>query len=334
MHHAPTRPARTGLAAPAPITAAATAATLALALLAPVQAQAQILTLRPTNDLSVTLAANPNPAPALDPLELSALVRNTGLRRLSCLRDPQRGYVCTELNLGLDSAGTSLTFRLPFGFGFEGASAEGGFGCRITANDSANGLVVACENGLVRNDGTALVRLRLRAPAQATATTLRAQLRATLLESTLANNDAALAYTVNPPDPNRPDLFVLGQASPNPAGRFDEVSFPATLHNGGATGAPTVTVDFYANLPAQITAFVPPSGFSCQLAPGGGLLMRCTGSIGPATSVTFPIRARLANPSSVASGTPFTVYGYVDTLRTVNELDENNNSFTIPTLVR
>jgi hypothetical protein len=155
-----------------------------------------------------------------------------------------------------------------------------------------------------------------------------------VLESSTSNNLASLAFTVNPLNPNRPDLFVLGMASPNPAGRFDEVSFPASLHNGGASGANTVTVDFFANLPAQITAFVPPAGFSCQLSPGAGMLLRCVGSIGPFTSVTFPIRARLANPSSVLAGTPFSVFGYIDTQRTVNELDENNNSFTIATVIR
>ena len=327
MHDTHTRPARAKAFAPAFLLAA----TLDIALLSPAEAQ---IFLQPTNDLSVTLAANPNPVPALDPVEVSAQVRNTGRRNLSCRRDRERGgFECTELNRGLNSTSTSVTFRMPSGFVFEGYTTEGGFSCRISANN-ANGLVVSCENGIVRSDGTALLRLRLRAPGTAAATTISAQVRSTLFEWPLANNVAALAFTVNPPDPNRPDLFMLGQARPNPARRFDEVSFPAELHNGGATGTPTVTIDFYANLPAQVTAFVPPPGFSCQLAPGSGLLMRCTGTIGPYTSVTFPIRARLANLTAVASGTPFTVYGYIDTLRTVNELDENNNSFTIGTLIR
>jgi hypothetical protein len=313
--------------------AAAFAAALAWLLLAPTPAHAQF-TLRPSSDLSVTLTANPNPVSALDPFDLTAQVRNTGLRRFTCQRDPLRGFVCTEVNQGLDSTATSLTFRLPFGYGFDGFSAEGGFICRVTANDAGNGLVIGCDNGLVRNDGTAQVRLRLRAPGSAAAHTLNAQVAGNVLESSTSNNLASLAFTVNPLNPNRPDLFVLGMASPNPAGRFDEVSFPASLHNGGASGANTVTVDFFANLPAQITAFVPPAGFSCQLSPGAGMLLRCVGSIGPFTSVTFPIRARLANPSSVLAGTPFSVFGYIDTQRTVNELDENNNSFTIATVIR
>lgn len=300
----------------------------AAALFCAAGAQAQFTLLSPA-DLKVSMTAAPSPVPAQDLFTYTVTVQNPALTRLRCVRDPLSGrFVCSEMVTSADASAVSLVVSLGAGVNLISPSADSGFMC-------SGGNIVTCSNGSIPAGGTATIRLTARAPASAGSVTASATASSPYADRDLSNNNVALTTAVGPPNPNKPDLWANGTATPNPFKAWEVVRFDVFIHNSGPAPASNVSFRFYTNLPAGLAALSVNSGFSCRGLSGFGqaLEVECTGgNIAGWSSGFLSVQVKLAN-SLTPAGTPLTLYGYLDSAQTNDELNENNNSFTLVSIV-
>lgn len=300
------------------------------ALLLAAGAQAQFTLLTPA-DLTVAMAATPSPVPAQDLFVYSVTVQNPATTRLRCARDPVSGrFVCSEIITSADASAVSLAVTLAPGVQFISPSADSGFMCSAASASTVN-----CVNGAVAAGGSALIRLTVRAPAAAGSVTTYASVSSPYADRNLANNNTSLTTPVGPPNTNKPDLWANGTATPNPFKAWEAVRFDVFIHNSGPAPASNVTFRFYTNLPAGLAALSVNAGFSCRGLSGFGqtLQVECSGgNIAAWSSAFMSVQVKLAS-SFTPAGTPFTLYGHLDSTQAIDELNENNNGFTLVSIV-
>ena len=299
-----------------------------LTLLGAASAQAQFTLLTPA-DLTVSMTATPSPVPAQDLFTYTITVRNPAVTRLRCARDPITWrFICSEVVTSADASAVSLVVTLGAGVNLTMPSADSGFMC-------AGGNTVTCSNGAIGAGGTATIRLTARAPASAGSITANATVSSPFVDRDPSNNTAALSTAVGPPNPNKPDLWANGTATPNPFTAWQPVRFDVFIHNSGPAPASNVTFRVYTNLPASLASLNINSGFSCRGLSGYGqaLELECSGgNIAAWSSAFMSVQVKTAS-NFIPAGTPFTLYGHLDTTQTNDELNENNNGFTLVSIV-
>ena len=270
----------------------------AAALLCAAGAQAQF-TLLPPADLTVSMTAAPSPVPAQDLFTYTITVQNPAVTRLRCTRVPlSGGFVCADMVISADASAVSLVVSLGAGVNLVSPSADSGFMC-------SGGNTVTCSNGSVPAGGTATIRLTARAPASAGSITASATVSSPYADRDLSNNSVSLTTAVGPPNPNKPDLWANGTATPNPFKAWEAVRFDVFIHNSGPAPASNVTFRFYTNLPAGLAALSINSGFSCRGLSGYGqaLEVECTGGNIAGWSSDVCSSDLLGEPTAVVSDT-------------------------------
>lgn len=299
-----------------------------LALLGAAGAQAQFTLLTPA-DLKVSMTAAPSPVPAQDLFTYTITVQNPAVTQLRCTRDPiSRRFICSDVVTSAGASAVSLAVTLGAGVNLTMPSADSGFMC-------SGGNTVTCSNGAVAAGGTATIRLTARAPAAAGSITANATVSSPFADRDPSNNTAALTTAVGPPNPNKPDLWANGTATPNPFKAWLPVRFDVFIHNSGPAPASNMSFRVYTNLPAGLASLSINSGFSCRALSGYGqaLELECSGgNIGGWSSAFMSVEVKTAS-NFLSAGTPFTLYGYLDTTGTNDELNENNNGFTLVSIV-
>ena len=303
---------------------------LAATLLCGASAQAQIM-FRQQADLTLSATATPSPVPAQDLYIYTIAVQNVAVFGRTCNYDPlTMRFICSQVPVSANASAVTVNTTLPPGVQFISPSADSGFACA-----AAGGNTVSCTNGAILAGGTALIRLTVRAPSAQGNITAAFAVSSPFVDRDPSNNSASLTIAVGPPNPNKPDLWANGTATPNPFKAWEAVRFDVFIHNSGPAPASNVTFRFYTNLPAGLAALSVNSGFSCRGLSGYGqaLEVECTGgNIAGWSSGFMSVQVKLANNFTPA-GTPFTLYGHLDTAQTNDELNENNNGFTLVSIV-
>lgn len=305
-----------------PIRALAAVALVCAAALAEAQSAAD-LTLSLTGTASAGSGAR---------VTFSAKVTNVALYTRTCTFDPEiRRYFCEYDVSSADAAGVEVAVTLPPGFTATGASAPG-FTCQL-------GPVVRCTGGYVfAGDGATVTVSAVTATvgtSTAFTTTARVDPANAIPERSESNNVASVSTTVAPPPPPTAELWVYESVTPATFPAWQSVTYSVSVHNGGPVPATGFTVQMYTNLPAGLVAWSFGGGFTC-LASGGlteVIQLRCTGSLGAYTSTTLAFQLKLANPFT-PSGTPFTLYGWVDSDGVIPEGNEQDNAFTRAAIVQ
>lgn len=305
-------------------------------LLCAASTQAQVPLQSPA-DLTVSMLANPSPVAAQDTFVYTLTVQNPAIPR--CTFDPaQPRGTCNYQPPGADASAVTVTVALAPGLQFISPSANSGFMCAAT-NPSA----VSCSNGAVVSGGTAMIHLTVRAPAAAGSVTTSASVSSPLADRNLGNNSTSLTTTVTPPSTHRPDLWANGTASPNPFKTWEAVRFDVFIYNSGPAPASNVTFRFFTNMQAGLSTLSINRGFTCHGLSGFAerLEVECTGgNIAAWDSAFMSVQVKLANitqpagtPFTPPAGTPFTLFGHLDSVYAINELNENNNCFTLVSIV-
>ena len=293
-------------------------------------AQAQIM-FRQQADLTLSVTATPSPVPAQDLFTYTISVQNTAVMGKTCNYDPvTMRFFCSQVPISANASAVTVNTTLPPGVQFISPSADSGFACAATSSST-----VSCTNGAILAGATALIRLTVRAPSAQGNITAAFAVSSPFVDRDPTNNSATLTIAVGPPNPNKPDLWANGTATPNPFKAWEAVRFDVFIHNSGPAPASNVTFRFYTNLPAGLAALSVNSGFSCRGLSGFGqaLEVECTGgNIAAWSSGFMSVQVRLAN-SLTPVGTPLTLYGHLDTAQTNDELNENNNGFTLVSIV-
>ena len=303
---------------------------LAVTLLCGASAEAQVM-FRQQADLTLAATATPSPVPAQDLYTYTINVQNVAVLGRTCNYDPvTTRFFCWQVPVSANASDVTVNTTLPPGVQFISPSADSGFACA-----AAGGNTVSCTNGSIPAGGTALIRLTVRAPSAQGNITAAFAVSSPFADRDLSNNNVTLTTAVGPPNPNKPDLWANGTATPNPFKAYEVVRFDVFIHNSGPAPASNVTFRFYTNLPAGLAALSVNSGFSCRGLSGFGqaLEVECTGgNIAGWSSGFMSVQVKLAN-SFTPAGTPLTLYGHLDTAQTNDELNENNNGFTLVSIV-
>jgi hypothetical protein len=250
-----------------------------------------------------------------------------------CVFDPVlRRRVCEPEVASADATGVRLDLSLP-GFAVSVPSSPGaGFAC-TGATGSAS-----CLQGAVLADDSVTITFTARAgtaPGSYVATATVDPGNA-ILERSETNNSAAAAVTIPAPPPPLPNLWAVGSASPSPFPVLQPVTFFLTVANLGTAAASNIDIDIFTNLGAGLDSWTLGGGFSCVGLSNVGqrLQVHCSGgSLGPSTTATLRIEVRLANQFT-PSGTPFTMFGYLDPQNTIIEGNEQDNQFQMLAFVQ
>lgn len=297
-------------------------------LLCAASTQAQVLLQSPA-DLTVSMLASPSPVAAQDTFVYTLTVQNPAVKR--CEFDPaQPRGTCNYQPPGANAGAVMVTVALAPGLQFISPSADSGFMCAATGAST-----VSCSNGAVVSGGTAMIHLTVRAPAAAGSVTTSASVSSPYADRNPGNNSTSLTTTVTPPSTHRPDLWANGTAALNPFKTWEAVRFDVFIFNSGPAPASNVTFRFFTNMPAGLSTMNINAGFACHAVSGFGqqLEVECNGgNIAAWSSAFMSVQVRLANISPPA-GTPFTLYGHLDSVYAINELNESNNGFTLVSIV-
>lgn len=301
----------------------------AAALLCVAGAQAQATRVPPA-DLTLSATATPSPVPAQDLYIYTITVQNVAAMGKTCNYDPvTMRFVCSQVPISANASAVTVNTTLPPGVQFISPSADSGFAC------AASGSSVSCTNGAILAGGTALIRLTVRAPSAQGNITAAFAVSSPFADRDPGNNSASLTIAVGPPNFNKPDLWANGTATPNPFKAWEAVRFDVFIFNSGPAPVSNMTFRFYTNLPAGLSTLSINSGFSCRGLSGYGqqLEVECTGgNIAAWSSGFMSVQVRLVN-SFTPVGTALSLYGHLDTAQTNDELDENNNGFTLVSIV-
>lgn len=293
-------------------------------------AEAQIM-FRQQADLTLSVTANPSPVPAQDLFVYTISVQNVAVMGRTCNYDPlTMRFFCTWAPISANASAVTVNTTLPPGVQFISPSADSGFACAATSSSS-----VSCTGGAILAGATALIRLTLRAPISQGNISAAFAVSSPFVDRDPSNNSASLTTTVGPPNPNKPDLWANGTATPNPFKAFLPVRFDVFIHNSGPAPASNMTFRFYTNLPAGLASLSINSGFSCRALSGYGqtLEVECSGgNIAGWSSAFMSVEVKTAS-NFLTAGTPFTLYGHLDSTQSIDELNENNNGFTLVSIV-
>lgn len=307
----------------------------ALALAALAWAQAGLAALSPA-DLQVALSG-PASAASNTVVTYTATLTNVALWKVVCVFDPEtRRKVCDDSIASADAFNATMDVTLPAGFVATGASGAG-FSCSL-------GQTVRCTRGLLGADVSAAITITARTPtvtaSTAFTTTAVADPTRAIPERSESNNTATETVTVTapppppPPPPPQADLWVYEDVSPTTFVAALGATYTVSVHNAGPVAANGFQVQMHTNLPAALNSWSL-GPFACTA--GGGytqaLSFQCTGSVPAYSSATMTFQVKPTN-NFTPSGTPLTLYGYVDSTYAIPESNESNNSFTKAAIVQ
>ncbi|MEZ5469747.1 MAG: hypothetical protein R3F18_19075 [Lysobacterales bacterium] len=202
-------------------------------------------TLVPSANLSVTLSDSPDPV----------VVGNT------------LTYVATVTNLGTSSAqDVSLSLPLPANTNFGSVTSSAGASCTTPAVGS-NG-TVSCSWAGATDPGagtsrsiTVVADVSLAIPDQ-TILTATATAGSTTVDPDGSNNSASTTTTVV----STADLSITLTASPDPVSAGNQLSYLATVNNGGPADAQDITVTLPLPAGTTLASTNPGTGGSCSVA--------------------------------------------------------------------
>jgi hypothetical protein len=132
-----------------------------------------------------------------------------------------------------------------------------------------------------------------------------------------------------------PDLWATESVTPATFRAWQPVTYSVSVHNLGAGVANNFNVEMHTSLPAAIDQWNT-GDFACNALQGGpsqALFLSCKGSLPAYTSATMTFTLKTSS-NFLPSGTPFTLYGYLDQPNVIPESNEQNNLFTKAAIVQ
>lgn len=293
-------------------------------------AAAQITLLQPP-DLTVSVSG-PASVPAGTSATFQVTVRNVGLWRLVCFRDPvTRRFICEQRPDSSDAFGVRVDFALP-GFTVTAPASPGaGFTCAGGAS---------CTGGTLGPDDSITIPVTAVAGNTPGTFACNAVVDPTnaVLERDDANNTGSCSVAITP----KPDLHVFGSVSPAPTfPQSSLVTFDMTVANLASGAANGVVIQMFTSLPAALSSWTIGAGFACNspTAFGQRLQINCTGgSLAPFSTAPMRITLRLLNgtspgflPPNYPAGTAFSLLGLLDPGNAIPETNESDNTFMFVT---
>ncbi len=288
-------------------------------------------------DLTVSLSG-PSSAQSGAAITFYATVTNVPVWTRICTFDPDlKKRICDLEITSADAWGVAVDVVLPQGFTVT-AAAGPGFSCPVQTGSSQ----VRCSGAVLWAGDALTIAVSATAPTVATSTTFTATATAdptnAIVERSESNNVATQTVTVAPPPPPPPplaELWAYEDVTPATFPAWQSVTFAVSIHNLGPVPANGFSVQMYTNLPAGIARWSLGGSFSCYALGGFTQVLdiRCTGSLAAYDSATLYLELKLSN-NFTPSGTPFTLYGYLDSQYVIPESNEQNNVFTKAAIVQ